>query len=58
MMISFDGKTFATSRSSQYVVTVLPREQGNGGKVGWLLYVGESGDPQSELKALFERTDE
>jgi hypothetical protein len=49
MQISFDGETFAGQRSSQSVIAVLPRKDGKGGQLGWLIYMGEGGDPEAEL---------
>jgi len=55
MQISFDGRTFANPNSSQWVIAVMPREDGKGGQLGWVIYMGESGDPQAELQKLVER---
>ncbi len=55
MQISFDGKTFAGAGASQWVIAVMPRKDGQGGELGWVIYMGESGDPQAELKKLVEQ---
>ncbi len=54
MRISFDGETFAGENSSQWIVAVLPRKDGPGGQLGWVIYMGESGDPEAEIKQLVE----
>jgi hypothetical protein len=54
MQISFDGKTFAGQQGSQSLIAVLPRRDGNGGQLAWMIYMGESGDPEAELKQLLE----
>jgi hypothetical protein len=56
MQISFDGKTFANQNSSQWIIAVLPREDGKGGQLGWVIYMGESGDPKAELNQLVEQS--
>ncbi|MFO0658226.1 MAG: hypothetical protein U0165_00105 [Polyangiaceae bacterium] len=50
MQISFDGKTFAGPQSSKSVIAVMPREKGNGGELGWIIYIGEDGNVQAELE--------
>ncbi len=55
MRISFDGKTFAGAQSTQAVIGVMPRDDGQGGQVGWILYIGESGDVQTELASAAGR---
>jgi hypothetical protein len=55
MRLSFDGQTFAQPNSSQSVIAVMPRKDGQGGQLGWFIYMGESGDPEAELKELIER---
>ena len=32
-----------------------PREDGKGGELGWIIYMGESGDPEAELKAMVKK---
>lgn len=54
MQISFDGKTFAGPRGSQSLIAVVPREDGQGGKLGWFIYMGEDGDPKAALAQLIE----
>jgi hypothetical protein len=54
MQISFDGESFAGERSRQSVILVGPREDGKGGELGWIIYMGESGDPEAELKAMLK----
>jgi hypothetical protein len=54
MQISFDGKTFAGPNGSQSLIAVVPREDGKGGQLGWMIYMGESGNPEAELKQLLE----
>ncbi|MCC6554567.1 MAG: hypothetical protein IT372_16430 [Polyangiaceae bacterium] len=51
MRISFDGQTFAGPQSSQAVIGVMPRQGENGGQVGWIIYLGESGDVKAELES-------
>jgi hypothetical protein len=54
MQISFDGKSFAGPHSSQSLIAVLPRKDGGGGQLGWVIYMGESGDPEAELKKVID----
>lgn len=54
MQLSFDGKTFAGPAGSQSLIAVLPRKDGQGGQLGWVIYMGESGDPTTELKKVIE----
>lgn len=54
MQISFDGKSFAGPQASQSLIAVLPRKDASGGQIGWMIYMGESGDPKGELKKLVE----
>jgi hypothetical protein len=54
MRISFDGETFAGENASQWVVAVLPRKDGKGGQLGWVIYLGEAGDPEAAMKQLLE----
>jgi hypothetical protein len=55
MQISFDGASFAGERSHQSVIMVAPRDDGKGGELGWIIYIGESGDPETELKAMLKK---
>lgn len=55
MQISFDGSSFAGENSSQSLIAVIPRKDGTGGQLGWMIYMGESGDPKAELKKLIEQ---
>ena len=56
MLVSFDGETFAGPNSIQSVIVILPREDGGpGAQVGWLHYLGESGNPEEEIKALVDK---
>lgn len=54
MQVSFDGETFAGSHNSQSMIGVIPRKDGQGGQLGWFIYMGESGDPRAELGKLVE----
>jgi len=54
MQISFDGKSFAGPNSSQSLIGVLPQKDGKGGQLGWVIYMGESGDAKAELQKLSE----
>ena len=56
MRISFDGKTFAGPDGSQTLILVIPRKDGKGGQLGWLIYMGAAGNPEAELKALIEES--
>jgi hypothetical protein len=51
LQISFDGKSFAGPNSSQSIIGVIPREDGKGAQLGWIIYMGESGNPKAELEA-------
>jgi hypothetical protein len=55
MQTSFDGSSFAGQNSSQSLIAVIPRKDGAGGQLGWMIYMGESGDPKTELKKLIEQ---
>lgn len=52
IQISFDGKSFAGPESSQSVIAVVPRKDGHGGQLVWVIYMGESGDPKAELQKV------
>ena len=55
MMLSFDGNSYAAPHSMQAIIAVVPGEDGKvGGQVGWMTYLGESGDPDRELRELAE----
>ncbi len=55
MLLSFDGKSFAMPQSSQSIITVLPSKNGSpGASVGWFHYIGESGNPEAEMKSLLD----
>jgi hypothetical protein len=54
MQISFDGKTFAGPNASKSLIAVVPRKDGQGGELGWVIYMGESGDPKAELEKMVE----
>jgi hypothetical protein len=54
MQISIDGNSFAQSDASQTLIAVQPRNDGGGAQLGWLIYMGESGDPKADLKKLIE----
>ncbi|MCA9640458.1 MAG: hypothetical protein H6718_03860 [Polyangiaceae bacterium] len=54
MQISFDGKTFAGQSAIQSLIAVVPRKDGQGGQLGWIIYMGQ-GNPEAELKALIEQ---
>jgi hypothetical protein len=54
MQVSFDGETFAGSHNSQSMIGVIPRKDGQGGQLGWFIYMGESGDARAELGKLVE----
>jgi hypothetical protein len=54
MQLSFDGKTFAGAHNSQSLIGVMPRKDGQGGQIGWFIYMGESGDPKAELGKLVD----
>lgn len=58
MQISFDGESFAGPNASQSLVAVLPRKDAAGAQIGWMIYMGESGDPEGELKKLVEGSKE
>jgi hypothetical protein len=54
MQISFDGKSFAGPHSSQSLIGVVPRKDGKGGELGWVIYMGEGADAKAELQKLVE----
>ena len=57
MQVSFDGKTFAGPHNSQSLIGVMPRKDGQGGQIGWFIYMGEGGDPRAELGKLVEEAE-
>jgi hypothetical protein len=57
MQISFDGRSFAGPAASQSLIAVVPRKEGSGGQIGWVIYMGESGDPKAELKKVMESSE-
>jgi hypothetical protein len=52
MQFSFDGKTFASANSAKFVIAALPRADGKGVELGWLVYVGQSGNMDEALEVL------
>jgi hypothetical protein len=54
MQISFDGKSFAGPNAHQSLIGVVPRKDGKGGELGWVIYVGESGDAKAELEMMVQ----
>jgi hypothetical protein len=58
MRISFDGKSFAGENASQWVIAVLPRKDGPGGQLGWVIYLGESGDPDKALAEFVQQAEQ
>jgi len=54
MQISFDGKSFAGPQSSKSLIAVMPRSDGKGGELGWVIYMGESGDAKAELQKVVD----
>lgn len=57
MRLSFDGETFAGTRSSQSVIVVAPRKGGKGGQLLWAIYMGESGDAEGEFDRLLAESE-
>ena len=55
MYLSFDGTTLAGPQSSQTIIGVSPRPDGKGGQLGWLVYMGASGDAEGELVKILEQ---
>lgn len=53
MQVSFDGETFAGQRAVQSLIAVVPRRDGQGGQLAWMIYMG-TGDAETELKQLIE----
>lgn len=53
-MVSFDGKTYATSQAMKTIITVLPGTGPTGGQVGWFHSLGDSPNPEQELEALMK----
>lgn len=52
LRLSFDGKTFAGGNSMQAIIAPVPRKDGKGGALLWMLYLGESGDAEAELDKI------
>lgn len=58
MAISFDGRSYAGPWSMKAIIAVVPGEGDRpGGQVGWMTYLGESGDAEKELQQLAEEAD-
>ena len=58
MAISFDGRSYAGPWSMKAIIAVVPGDtDAPGGQVGWMTYLGESGDAEKELKELAEEAD-
>ncbi len=55
--LSFDGKTFAGDSSNQAVLAILPRKQGKGGQLIWMMYMGEDGNAESAMDELLEASE-
>lgn len=55
MYISFDGESISGPRSSQSIIGVSSRPDGKGGQLGWLIYMGASGDAEGELVKILEQ---
>lgn len=55
MRVSFDGVSEAAPQANQTLIGVAAREDGKGGKLGWMIFMGPSGDPEGELKKLIEQ---
>lgn len=53
--LSFDGKTLAGESTNQAVIAVVPRKDGVGGQLVWMVYMGAAGDPEAEIKNLVEQ---
>lgn len=53
--LSFDGKTLAGDKANQSIIAVVPREDGQGGQLVWVVYMGQSGNPEAELEKLIEK---
>ncbi len=53
MALSFDGQSYAGPHAMQAIIAVVPGEgDAPGGQVGWMTYLGESGDTDRELEEL------
>lgn len=56
MRISFDGKSLAGPFSSQSIIGIVPRKDGPGAEIGWLIYMGESADAEGELRKTIQES--
>jgi hypothetical protein len=56
MRVSFDGVSVAAPQANQTLIGVAPRDDGKGGKLGWMIFMGPSGDPEGDLKKLIEES--
>src|SRR5688572_7529816 len=52
LRLSFDGETFVGGSSMQAIIAPVPRKDGKGGALLWMLYMGESGDAEAELDKI------
>ncbi len=50
--LSFDGKTLAADNTNQSVVAVVPRADGKGGQLVWMIYMGKDANPEKELDRM------
>jgi hypothetical protein len=57
MRLSFDGESFVGNNSMQAIIAPVPRKDGKGGALVWVVYMGESGDAQGELDKILAESE-
>lgn len=57
LRLSFDGETFVGGSSMQAIIAPVPRKDGKGGALLWMLYMGESGNAEAELDKILAESE-
>lgn len=57
LAFSYDGKNLSPY-GVRFISAVTPNSEGTGGKVNWMMYLGEARDPEAELEKLLTETAE
>lgn len=57
LRLSFDGETFVGGSSMQAIIAPVPRKDGKGGALVWMVYMGESGDAEAELDKILAESE-
>ena len=57
LRLSFDGETLVGGGSMQAIIAPVPRKDGKGGALLWMLYMGESGNAEAELDKILAESE-